>query len=350
MIELKEPETPAFFKLGFFGGTGTGKTMTAAKVLSQFIRDYCPERQLAFFDTEPSAGYVKAMVKEITGKPLLAIHSRSFADLVQFVDLCREKGYVGLIDSITHPWRSLMADYLDAKKSRIISAGGNQANAKLSLKDWGPLKDMWGVFSSKFAWDATHLCMSGREGDVWESIEDDEGNSEMKKTGVKMKTETETGFEPSLLVQMKLVNGKHYAHVVKDRFDILTGKTSDAEPDIEFFRPHIEMLNLTGGGYSENKPEPVFKNIPGPNYETIKAQRAAILETIKDDIMLKHPGQTAEEKKQKILLLRKAFGTSSWTDLEENFKKYPLEKLEQGRIIIITEQFIEEVEKSCPEA
>ena len=149
---------------------------------------------------------------------------------------------------------------------------------------------------------------------------------------------------------MKLVNGKHYAHVVKDRFDILTGKTSDAEPDIEFFRPHIEMLNLTGGGYSENKPEPVFKNIPGPNYETIKAQRAAILETIKDDIMLKHPGQTAEEKKQKILLLRKAFGTSSWTDLEENFKKYPLEKLEQGRIIIITEQFIEEVEKSCPEA
>lgn len=346
MIQLKEPETPAFLKLGFFGGTGTGKTMTAAKVLSQFIRDYCPDKQLAFFDTEPSAGYVKAMVKEITGKPLLAIHSRSFADLVQFVDLCREKKYVGLIDSITHPWRTLVEDYLAAKRSRVTGAGGNTSNVRLTLKDWGPLKDMWGVFSSKFAWDPTHLCICGREGDIWESVDDEEGNSEMKKTGVKMKTETETGFEPSLLIQMKLLNGKHYAHVVKDRFDSLTGKTSEAEPDIKFFRPHIEMLNLDGPGFKENKPEPVFKNIPGPNYETIKAQRAALMESIKDDIMLIYPGQTAEEKKQKILLLRKAFGTSSWTDLEENFKKYPQEKLEAGRIIISTEK---EEDKTCQE-
>ena len=79
MIKLEEPNTPAFLKMGFFGNTGTGKTFTAAKVLSQFIRDYCPDKQLAFYDTEPSAGYVKDMVKQITGKPLLAIHSRSFS-------------------------------------------------------------------------------------------------------------------------------------------------------------------------------------------------------------------------------------------------------------------------------
>ena len=51
MIKLQEPEVPAFLKLGFFGNTGTGKTYTAAKVLSQFIRDFEPGRQLAMFDT-----------------------------------------------------------------------------------------------------------------------------------------------------------------------------------------------------------------------------------------------------------------------------------------------------------
>lgn len=334
MIKLEEPETPAFLKMGFFGNTGTGKTFTAAKVLSQFIRDYCPGKQLAFYDTEPSAGYIKNMVREITGKPLLAIHSRSFSDLVQFMDLCRDKGYVALMDSITHPWRSLVEDYLTAKRSRVTGAGGNAANVRLSLKDWGPLKDMWQVFSSKFAWEPVHACIVGREGDVWESVDDDEGNSEMKKTGVKMKTETETGFEPSLLINMKLINSKHYVYIIKDRFDVLTCKTSEAEPDIEFFRPHIEMLNLKGSGYKENKPEPVFKNVPGPNYETIKSQRAVILESIKDDMLLIYPGMTADEKKARVVLLRKAFGTSSWTSLEEDFKQFPIEKLEAGRTII----------------
>lgn len=348
MIELKEPEIPAYLKIGFFGNTGTGKTFTAAKVLSQFIRDFCPDRQLAFYDTEPSAGYVKDMVYEITGKKLLAIHSRSFSDLVQFMDLCKDRGYVALIDSITHPWRSLVEDYLTAKRSRVAGVGGNAANTKLSLKDWGPLKEMWGVFSSKFAWEPVHACIVGREGDVWESEDDEEGHSEMKKTGVKMKTETETGFEPSLLVNMKLLNGQHLAYVVKDRFNKLTGQISGNNPDIEFFMPHIQMLNIGGKGYSENNPGPVFKNTTGLSLETIKVQRAAILETVKDDMMLIHPGMTADEKTGRIKLLRKAFGTSSWTSLEEDFKQFPKEKLEAGSAIIKA-LLPKEEEKACQE-
>lgn len=334
MIKLSEPETPAFLKMGLFGNTATGKTYTAAKVLSQFIRDFCPDKRLAFFDTEPSAGYIKNMVLDITGKKLIAIHSRSFSDLVQFMDLCREEGHVALIDSITHPWRSLVEDYLTAKRSRVAGVGGNASNTKLSLKDWGPLKEMWGVFSSKFAWDPTHACIIGREGDVWETEEDEEGHSEMRKTGVKMKTETETGFEPSLLIQMRLINGQHLAYVIKDRFNKLTGQVSGNNPDIEFFMPHIMALDLGGSGYSENKPGPVFKNDHGLSLETIKVQRAAVLETVKDDMMLIYPGMTADDKTGRIKLLRKAFGTSSWTSLEADFKKYPLEALQAGLDII----------------
>lgn len=335
MIKLEEPETPAFLKIGFFGNTKSGKTFTAAKVLSQFIRDYCPEKQLSMFDTEPSAGYIKDMVKQITGKPLLAIHSRSFSDLVEYANLCKEKGYVAWCDSITHPWRSLVTDYLEAKKSRAQGAGADPGKVRLSLKDWGPLKDMWAVFSSKYAWDPVHWCINGREGDVWDEEKDELGNEKLVKSGVKMKTETETGYEPSLLVQMRLTETtRHQAFVVGDRFNILTGKLSGDNPDIEFFRPHIEMLDLTGKGVQENKAEPVFKNAIGPNYETIKSQRTAILESIKDDILLLYPGMTANDKKVRIILLRKAFGTSSWTALEEDFRQFPIEKLEAGRTII----------------
>ena len=51
MITLTEAKPPAFFKAGFFGNTGTGKTFTAAKVLSQFVKMFQPHRRLAMFDT-----------------------------------------------------------------------------------------------------------------------------------------------------------------------------------------------------------------------------------------------------------------------------------------------------------
>ena len=61
---LKPAISPSYFKCGFFGSTGTGKTFTAAKLMSQFIAEYCKGSQLAMFDTEPSAGFVAPMVKK----------------------------------------------------------------------------------------------------------------------------------------------------------------------------------------------------------------------------------------------------------------------------------------------
>jgi hypothetical protein len=310
MINLIPAITPAFLKMGFFGGTGTGKTFTAAKVLSQFIAKYLPDCQLAMFDTEPSGGYIAPMVKKITGKELLTIQSRSFSDLLEFTDLCIKNKFIGLIDSITHPWRTLCADYLDAKKSRVRGANGNPETVRLSLKDWGPLKEIWGGFSEKFAFSPAHFCICGREGDVWETVTDEEGKEEMQKTGVKMKTETETGFEPSLLVQMKFEYEK---------------------PDIDFFMPHISALNIGGATTQKSEGKKIFGNESGPNWETLKKERDAVLENIKDDILLIYPGQSTEDKKGKVGLLRSTFGTSSWTELENDDKKFNIKILKEGR-------------------
>jgi hypothetical protein len=328
---LKPAIAPSFFKAGFFGATGTGKTFTAGKVMSQFISEYCKGSQLAMFDTEPSAGFIAPMVKKITGKDLLVCSSRSFSDLIEFTDDCIKNKYVALVDSITHPWRQLCTDFLEAKKSRVKSAGGRPETTRLSLKDWGPIKDIWNTFSEKFVFSPIHFCICGREGDAWDTVTDDEGNENMQKTGVKMKTETEFGHEPSLLVQMRFEHEKHLAFVTKDRFDFLTGALSANNPDIEFFRPHISALNIGGEHVTKSEGKKVFEQGSGPNWETLKAQRAAILENIKDDLTLAYPGRTAEENKAKIEALRFAFGTSAWTEMEADENKFPSGFLTSGR-------------------
>jgi hypothetical protein len=330
-IQLTTPAAPPYLKIGFFGHTGTGKTWTACKLLSQFIAEFMPGKRLAFFDTEGGAGYVKKMVLDITGKELLSISSRSFSELIEFADLCKAEGHVALLDSATHPWRSLCTDYLTAKASRVKGVGGDPDSVRLSLKDWGPLKDIWNQFSYKFTYDPIHWCICGREGDVWTTEKDDEGNEEMRKTGEKMKTETELGYEPSLLVRMVLIDGKHIAQVVKERFGVLTGKECP-EPDIEFFRPHLKLLGMGGTIAAPNpKAAPAVAARAGRNWEGMQRERKAIMEEIQADIVSAYPGQSAAEKKLKVDAVRFAYDTASWSALENDFDKWSNSALKAGR-------------------
>lgn len=340
-IELKEAKPPAFLKLAFYGTAGSGKTYTAAIVLSQFIKQYAPELQLAMFDTEGGAGFVKDVVLELTGKPLLAIAATSFAELREFLALCPGK-YVGLIDSATHPWRTLCEDYLAAKRSRVKSAGGNVETVRLVLNDWGPIKEIWNKgFSDPFKFLPAHLCYCGRAGDKWETLLNEEGKKELQSTGTKMKIESESAYEPSLLIEMvqeanpAYAAGKantqwlHRAEVVKDRAGLLTGKAAD-DPDIEFFRPHIEFLRNGTHEAPDPNPEPIFNAGTGKNWETIKRERDALLAEIADDFVLAFPGQSAAAKQQRIAIARQAFGVSSFAALQDE-KRFPVGVLLENR-------------------
>ena len=341
-LELKESKAPAYLKLAFYGLAGSGKTYTAARVLSQFIREYAPDLQLALYDTEGGAGFVAPMVQELSGKPLVSIAATSFVELREFLELCPGK-YIGLVDSATHPWRTLCEDYLEAKRSRVKGAGGNTETVRLALADWGPIKEMWNKgFSDPFKFLPAHLCYCGRAGDVWETIKDEEGKDKIQATGKKMKIEAESAYEPSLLIEMVRVANPayarkettnqwlHQAQIVKDRSSLLTGKAAD-DPDIEFFRPHIDFL--TNGVHAAPNTEPLaaFAAGHGKNWETIRRERKAFLEEIKDDLLSAFPGQSAAEKKAKVDLLRKAFGTSSWTALDGDEKTWPPKALARGR-------------------
>ena len=337
---------PGFLKVGLYGDAGCGKTFTAAKLLAQFIAEYEPKRRIAFFDTENGAGFVRELVKKITGKYPLVVVATSFRELKEFLPLCAKEGHVALVDSITHPWQKLVDDAMEAKRARVAGAGGNPETARMAVYDWILPKALWkeGVLDP-IKYLPMHLVYCGRTADVWEMVKDDTGKEELQKTGSRMGVEKNVAYEPNLLVEMRRVPNPafgqpkaptehvrwlHEAAVVKDRADTMNGKAA-VDPDIEFFRPHLDFLK--GGGQAvPPSVKSEFGNGSGPNWETIKRERAGLLEAIQDDLVLAWPGQAAADKKQKIAALRYGFTDDvSWAALTDDEKRYPADGLRAGR-------------------
>jgi hypothetical protein len=173
--------------------------------------------------------------------------------------------------------------------------------------------------------------MCGRAGYEFEDYKDDNGKRQIEKVGTKMKTEGETGFEPSLLVLMEQVEDlrtgkvKHRATVQKDRSTLLDGEQID-NPDFKDFLPHIERLNLGG--------DHLGVDIEGDSQHILKTekrdwqpvQRKIALGEIEEILVRHYPGQAAADKKAKAELLRTHF-KACWAEIESVM---PLEDLRRG--------------------
>ena len=156
----------------------------------------------------------------------------------------------------------------------------------------------------------------------------------MKKTGTKMRAETEMGYEPSLLVEMETVrtspragaNWIHRAWIIKDRFNVIDGKHFD-NPGFESFLPHIELLNLGGKHRAidqDRNSQEIFKD-DGKGEAKFKKMKI-LTEKIQNAVYRIYPGQATEDKLGRLDLLKQAFGTDSWTDISSMLN----EDLENG--------------------
>jgi hypothetical protein len=176
--------------------------------------------------------------------------------------------------------------------------------------------------------------MCGRAGFTYDTHEE-HGKREFEKTGVRMKAEGETGFEPNLLVLMerwedvntKPVVVKRTATVLKDRSDCIDGKQFES-PRFSDFLPHIEALNLGGEHIridpSRSSKASIERPDFGPHYE--REQKNVVLDEI-DCLLLKHyPSQTKEDKAKRGDLLERHVGSRSW----ERVRTYALNDLQQG--------------------
>jgi hypothetical protein len=163
--------------------------------------------------------------------------------------------------------------------------------------------------------------MCGRAGYEFSDYKDDNGKRQIEKVGTKMKTEGETGFEPSLLVLMEQVENMrtgivtHQATVQKDRSTMLDGHVIE-NPDFKDFLPHINLLNLGGSHIGVDMIGDSQHVLVTEKKDWSPVQRKIVHDEIQSLLTVHYPGQKAEEKTARIKLLIKHFN-ASWTEIEE---------------------------------
>lgn len=302
----------AYLKLGIYGDAGSGKSYTASLIaigLHKFIK---AKKPIFFMDSETGSDYLKPLFDKAKIK-LKVAKTRAFQDLLGNIDEVEKSASVFIVDSLTHFWDDLVESF--KKKNKI---------KRMQIQNWGEVKPIWRDFSTKLIMSNLHFIVCGRAGDVWENVIDNEGYSEVKKTGTKMRLERETSYEPSLLVEMVKARENnqpgsgwtHRAWVVKDRFDVIDSSHFD-NPTFESFLPHIELLNL-GGEHKALEPDrdsqELFDN-SNNGYER-RRQKTILLEKIQEEIHIAYPGQSVDAKRGRSDLLNSYFNTRSWTEVE----------------------------------
>lgn len=321
-----------YLKAGFLGFQKAGKTFTSAKLACGVKKFFNLPGPIAFFDTESGAGYIREMVEAESGQQLMCVASHSFDDLCITGQECLTEGIsVLIVDSVTHIWRELCDAHLKAvnkKKEDFCRNKGYKFTPKQSLEfqDWSHVKKVWNKWTDFYINSKLHIIICGRAGYEYDMQSNEEtGKKELVKTGIRMKTEGEFGFEPSLLVEMERdqipENGSfkmiRRATVIGDRFHIIDGSTC-IDPDFEFFKPHIAKLAPTKHTTIDTTVHtdvgPVDSGFDPMTNERRKKDIA--LEEIENTIKLMHPSQREEDKTAKIKLVEKVFNTKSWKAVE----------------------------------
>jgi hypothetical protein len=310
----------AYLKAGFLGLQGSGKTYTAAQTaigLHDLLisRGLCGADDPIFMcDTEVGSAWIRGKIAE-AGKKFQADKTRSFKSLIDDCELVAKRNGILIIDSITAYWRELCEAYARKKERR-----------SLTFQDWGAIKSIWSEFTDLYVNGPFHCVMCGRQGYEYDFFEDADGKKQLEKTGIKMKGEGETGYEPSLLVVMErhqqLGNNNQIeevwrtAYILKDRSNTIDGQ-SFKNPTFGDFAPHINCLNLGGehvGVDTSRTSESLI--VKEQSRENENARREVTLDEISELIKKYYPGMSADDKAARGDILEKHAGTRSFKKVE----------------------------------
>lgn len=309
----------AYAKFGFLGNTGSGKTYTGALVcigLAKLLQERgLPGGEVVYMiDSETGSKWIEPMFRK-AGLKLRASKTRAFSDLVDGVKAVAKNRGILLIDSITHFWLEIAKAYKDENK-----------RGRLTFNDWTNIKGMWAEFTDWYVNGECHIVMCGRQGFEYDFFEDDDGKMQLQKTAVKMKAESETGYEPDILVMMehhqelspsgKIGRVYRTAFILKDRGQDIDGKLFE-NPTFNDFLPHIEQLNLggchVGVDTSRNSRKRVIKDTDNRQENQ---QREIMLEEISGLVHKHYPSQSADDKQARSDLMFEFFATRSMKKVE----------------------------------
>lgn len=297
-------DTAGYLKAGFLGFAGSGKTHTAMELAIGAREFFRLDGPIAMFDTEDGSSYWAKRILERTGKKLLVMKGRSLDSLMETAHEATERGCsVFVADSVTHPWREVCDAYL-AELQKNARERKWRVPTKLEFQDWNPIKARWGRWTDWYLTSPMHVVVCGRAGHEYEHEEDDRGKKQLIKSGIKMKTEAEFGFEPSLLVEMyrEQDHDTHVvtprAHILKDRFDLIDGKEFE-KPNFETFLPHVKMLAPESHAPVDTTSGSKFQldDQGRTAWESEKKRRGNLAEEIEHIFTLLWPGQSAVDKR-----------------------------------------------------
>lgn len=304
--------TRPFVKIAFEGFAGSGKTFTATEIAIGLHRKIKSTKPIVFFDTEKSLKALKPKFDKAKIKVQVK-ESRTLADLNKSIKIC-EDGFADIlvIDSITHVYENFLEAYRTQKKRDF-----------LQFQDWGIIKPKWKKeFSDPFVSSNLHIIFTGRAGYEYEDFKNEEtGKREIYKSGIKMKAENETAYEPDLLILMerfeKVLDANKQiwreATIIKDRTTTIDGKTFK-NPSYKEFEPAVNIM-LDGqvkDVHSAETPDTFEER----EYDNSRTYRQIELENIEGALVQLFPGQSKEEKKLKVDVLERLFMTRSWKEIE----------------------------------
>lgn len=318
-----------FLKMAFEGFAGDGKTFTASQVAIGVHKLIKSTKPIALFDTEKAFKALKPSFDEAGIQAVVNDEQRSLAALSQAIKWCEDgNADILIIDSITHVWEEYLSAFMKSKN-----------RTRLQFEDWSIIKPKWKQeFSTPFVQAKCHIIFTGRAGYEYQDEKNEEtGKREIFKSGIKMKAEGETAFEPDILVLMSkqsdILGEKkklwREALIIKDRTNQIDGKSFD-NPTFDNFYPAIKVLldgtlrEVHGVDIPDSFAEWESK------YSQAAKDREIYIGEIEGCFALMGLGTGAEDKQKKAWTLNQVFEINSIDSLS----RVKLDKLETGMLII----------------
>jgi len=349
MFKKLENNRP-FLKMALEGFAGDGKSFTATQIGIGVHKLIQSDKPIAIFDTEKAFKALKMSFDDAGIEAVVDDEQRSLAALSEAIKWCEAgNSDILIIDSITHVWEEYLKAYLNRpdKNGKIVHRN------RLEFQDWGVIKPKWKEeFSTPFVLAKCHIIFTGRAGYEYTDEKNEDGKREIYKSGIKMKAETETAFEPDILVLMQqkqdiLTDAKRIwreATILKDRTSIIDGETfkyfkGDGGRVFSDFYPAIKVLlngtlkELHGASIPDTFQE--FES----RYSEAAKDRTIIIAEIEGCFELMGLGTGADHKQIKAWTLNQVYGVNSL----EALQKKNITVIKQGLEVI--KNFAEQYKK-----
>lgn len=272
----------AALKMAIYGPPGRGKTLSALLIAEGLAA--LTKKRIAYVDTERGTDFYAKEVPARDVHPSAfdfdAVYSRSLTEVCTSIKELRfEDHAVIVLDSITHLWEAAIGAY-EGKRTSIDS---------IPMHAWGQIKKPYKDLIRYLLSSPFHVIICGRQGNEFGENED----GELKKTGVKLKAEGETAYEPHILLRMETSRGEDgVEHILavpeKDRSGVLAGRKIQVWPAPTSFK----------GNYT-------FEVLAKPIISLLGGTQAAIESD--DEVSAKDAGALADQEEQKRTHSEKEF-------------------------------------------